>query len=69
MDKAVTPEVLEEKLKNLKEDVEEVKSDVKAIRGELTSVVKYIERSKGWAGAGLLLASMVGGALVKVIIG
>lgn len=51
----------------IREDFVELKEDVKAIVTKMDSIAAWSERSKGWAAAALLLATVLGGVIVKTV--
>lgn len=51
----------------IQEDFKEIKADIKGIAGKLEGISAWSERSKGWAAAALLLATILGGIIAKTV--
>lgn len=51
----------------IQEDFAEIKADIKAIAAKMDNVSSWAERSKGWAAAALLLATILGGIIAKTV--
>lgn len=51
----------------IQEDFKDIKTDIKAIATKMDAINSWVERSKGWAAAALLLATVLGGVIAKTV--
>lgn len=50
------------------QDLKDIKDNFKEMSKELKDVIAWMNRGKGWAAAALLIASLVGGIVAKVLV-
>lgn len=51
----------------IQEDFKEIKTDIREISVKMDNVSSWAERSKGWAAAAILLATILGGIIAKTV--
>ena len=51
----------------VRDDLKEIKTNFAEVSREIKELTAYMNRSRGWAAAFLLIAGLVGGFIVKLI--